>query len=80
MKKIEETPENLSLLKRFYNKVSILNNLHLDLNLWKAQNILFFIGKKLYKPIKQKAEQGDPTSREWTLYFERLATLLSVSY
>jgi len=70
--------EDLSLVKNIKKVFKILNPLHLNLDVWKAQTIYFRIGKKHYPLVKEKAEKGDENAREWIECFENLGKYLNI--
>ncbi len=56
----------------------LLEPLGLDLNLWKSQNIYFFIGKQMYTQMRLKAEEGDLHAVKWVEHFLQLGEFLNV--
>ncbi len=56
----------------------VLKPLRLNLNIWKAQNMCFAIGKEFYQSIKKKAETGDQKSAQWIEHFDGLSDYLEV--
>ncbi|MGE5402668.1 MAG: DUF3536 domain-containing protein [Ignavibacteriales bacterium] len=69
---LSDNPTDQALLEEITETMSILNSIGLDLNLWKAQNILFLISKEHLTPMKAKAKKGTQYAKKWTEYFNRL--------
>ncbi len=80
MERINENPEDLTLLKQVDELMTTIRELPLELNLWKAQNILFFLAKRMFSGRKEKAEQGDSVAKEWVELFKTLEEHLCVSH
>jgi alpha-amylase/alpha-mannosidase (GH57 family) len=72
MQKFLRQPQDIGLLEAVDSLLSILNPLSLNLNLWKAQNIYFSIGKQIYGEMKEKANTGDESAKRW---IERISSL-----
>lgn len=77
MEKFSETPGNISLLETVESILSILNPLSLNLNLWKAQNIYFSVGKQLYNTMQERADSVE-NAKKWLKYYNRLGDYLKV--
>jgi hypothetical protein len=58
--------------------LGLLSSLSAGPDLWKTQNIYFTIGKKLYGPLKNKADGGDDLARRWVEVFSQLGSQLHV--
>jgi len=72
---LAESAEVLERLVSFFEAVAPLN---LHLNLWKAQNIYFSLGKRMLAPALELAGRNDPAARRWTEAFNRLGAFLEV--
>jgi hypothetical protein len=57
--------------------LKFLNTFQMELNLWKAQNIFFSVGKKSCG-LMQKEETTNPKAKKWIEYFNELEDFLSV--
>jgi len=78
MESLLENPDDLNLLNEIESSLKVLVEFPLNLNVWKAQNILFIIGKK-YIPVKRsKAEEGDSEAVEWLEHFKNIENYLQV--
>jgi alpha-amylase/alpha-mannosidase (GH57 family) len=78
MLKFLENPyeiKHLEILERIFRT---LLPLHLSLDLWKAQNIYYSVGKKFYNSIKEKVASGNATAKKWIEYFDKLGEYLRV--
>ncbi|MEM3564092.1 MAG: DUF3536 domain-containing protein [Candidatus Jordarchaeaceae archaeon] len=77
MERLAQAPQDSSLLEIIVKTLNILSVFHLELNLWKAQNIYFSVGKKLCGPMQKKAET-DPNAKNWLDHFNELGEFLGV--
>ncbi len=75
---LKEEPFNIELMKEIETSLRILNDLVIELNIWKAQNILFLLSKKHLKNIKKKAEANDEAAKEWFELFKKIEEDLHV--
>jgi len=76
--KLAESPENVTLLETTEADIRILLATISDLDLHMAQNAFFTIVKKTYSDMKEKADSGDNTAKEWVELFEKLASRLNI--
>jgi hypothetical protein len=79
MKKVQQHPEEVSSYEKMGKVLGLLTSLFVEPDLWKVQNIYFSIGKKLYGPMKEKADGGDDLARRWSEVFGQLGFRLRVS-
>jgi hypothetical protein len=77
MKRLGQQPKNIALIETIETVLNIINQLSLELDLWKAQNIYFAIGKKNYSERKGQAKV-DELARKWVVSFDRLGAILQV--
>jgi alpha-amylase/alpha-mannosidase (GH57 family) len=75
---LNKSPENLELLEKINTVFEVTEPLSLSLDLWKAQNIYFSIGKNLLDPMKKKASTGDDFAERWIEEFLRLGYYMRV--
>lgn len=78
MERLSETPDDFSLLEKIGDLLHIVSELPLDLNLWKAQNFYYQLGKKLCENRRGQAEGGDKAAEAWLSSFCRLGDYLKV--
>lgn len=78
MEKLSQTPEDVPALENIEVILRILSALPLELDMWKAQNVYFSIGKQLYGGMREKAEKGDNNAKEWIKHFNSLGHYLQV--
>lgn len=78
MTKFSQQPGDASKLETVVKFFRIIRELNLDLNLWKAQNIYFSIGRKLYGAMRESAEKGDANAKRWFDNFDDLSNYLYV--
>jgi len=78
MEKLADRPEDTSLIDKIENTLKLMSTLPVELDLWKAQNIYFSIGKKLLKPPKDKIATGGSEQQKWLEAFRKLGYYLRV--
>jgi alpha-amylase/alpha-mannosidase (GH57 family) len=71
-------PLDLQLLEELEQSLEALADLHLALDLWKAQNIYFAVAETLYPNQEQKANAGDGSAQRWITLFSQLGAHLHV--
>ncbi len=69
-------PQETSLMITVDATLRVLDKLPLNLNLWKSENLYFFIKKKFYPMMQEKTKQGDPKAKAWVKVFEDLGKYL----
>jgi len=70
--------ESVDVLERLVSFFEAIAPLDLQLDLWKAQNIYFSLGKRMLPAIQERAGKGDAAGRRWCEAFERLGAFLNV--
>jgi len=71
----EEMPELLAEIEDLFDA---LNGLEVDLDLWKAQNIYFYlVNNHLLSTMKARADRGEAQAAEWVERFLRIGDRLS---
>jgi hypothetical protein len=78
MEALNGDPENVSLIRKVVSILKLFGSLMIDLDLWKAQNVYFSIGKILYGEMRAKADAGDSRCAEWVETFGELGRDLHV--
>jgi alpha-amylase/alpha-mannosidase (GH57 family) len=78
MEKLSRQPEDAQLISRIEAALKLMSTLPVELDLWKAQNIYFSVGKKLYRPLKDKAAKGESEHQKWVEAFRKLGYYLRV--
>lgn len=78
MQGLDHTPEDTALIEKINRTFRFLSAISLRLNLWKAQNIYFFIGKRVYSDMAARAEKGDRNAGRWMEVFRELGSYLRV--
>ncbi len=71
-------PEDVVLMERITMALQLLSQLQLDLDLWKAQNIYYNMGRSIYPDIAAQA-QADPLAMQWARAFEDMGNILQVN-
>jgi hypothetical protein len=79
MQKLEEHPEDIILMEKITVVFELLEQLNLDTDLWKAQNIYFSMARRIYPDILSQCEH-DELAQRWVAWFERLGDVLQVKY
>ncbi|MBU0760015.1 MAG: DUF3536 domain-containing protein [Candidatus Omnitrophica bacterium] len=78
MEKFSRAPEDATLIEELVNVFSTLSPLALTINFWKAQNLFFSIGKKLYRDMKERSDRGEESAANWIMYFNDLSQYLKI--
>ncbi len=78
MLKFEESPFSVALLDQLQTLLRILTPLSLNLDYWKAQNIYYTVGKKVYTEFRAKSLAGDESATHWVESFNQLGNYLQV--
>ncbi len=73
-------PYKIELITSMINVFEVLKKLPVKPELWKIQNIYFFIGQSVYHDMKEKSKQGDQYSESWLQEFENLGKFLEVRF
>jgi hypothetical protein len=76
--KLRYEPENMQLIEQIDQTLEALAPLNLSLDLWKAQNIYFSIGKDFYTTMKTRAADNDDAAKHWIHNFLNLGRHLHV--
>ncbi len=77
MKRLSQHPENVMVMEKVIAILEFLRQLNLDLDLWKAQNIYFAMGRRIYPDIALQARSDEMAGR-WVKLFEHLGEILKV--
>ncbi len=78
MGSVYENPSDVTPLKNLATLLRICSPLQLNVDLWKAQNIYFSIGKERYGNMKNRASLGDENAKVWMDFFNQLGHYLKV--
>jgi alpha-amylase/alpha-mannosidase (GH57 family) len=78
MERLSGMPQSLPRIEETEGQIRILHALPLELNLWKAQNIYFSMGKEFLGKMREKAEGGDEDAKKWLEHFNSLGHHLNV--
>jgi hypothetical protein len=77
MNRLSGHPDNINLMEKIIAILDLLGQLSLGLDLWKAQNIYFAMGRKIYPDIIARAATDELAGR-WVKLFEHLGEILQV--
>jgi alpha-amylase/alpha-mannosidase (GH57 family) len=78
MEELSKSHEDVCLLEQAVMLLKTFESLNLELNLWKAQNIYFSIGKQFLDIMRQRAGNSDESAQKWIDYFDKLGDYLKV--
>ncbi|MFH1702478.1 MAG: DUF3536 domain-containing protein [Nitrospirota bacterium] len=78
MSRLNEQPEDVELFEKIEKGIKLFRQLPIKLNIWKAQNIYFMIGKNLYSVMKEKAKVEDMSAKRWVETFRKLGYYMQV--
>ncbi|NMB79886.1 MAG: DUF3536 domain-containing protein [Methanomicrobiales archaeon] len=79
MQQIPASADATGLLETINTVFKTLQPLNLNYDLWESQNMYFRIGRRDYKPAREKAKSGDEKARRWVAAFEELGKNLGVN-
>ncbi|MDP3030082.1 MAG: DUF3536 domain-containing protein [Deltaproteobacteria bacterium] len=80
IERLHEEPEDVELLESIDNVLRLLVSVPVELDLWKAQNLYFSIGGKLYSPMTDRAVTEDGPAKRWLELFRKLGYYLHVKF
>jgi hypothetical protein len=79
MENLLSQPEDLEGMKTVIDMLEALSGFQLDLNLWKSQNILFYLVSEHYDDMLVRSRQNDQQATLWIERIQRLAEFMKVS-
>jgi alpha-amylase/alpha-mannosidase (GH57 family) len=79
MERLSQKQEDISLFEKVEKALKLLQSFSIELDLWKAQNTCFSIGKGQFKEMKERLERGDDSARSWIETFGQLCSHLDVN-
>lgn len=77
MARIAARPEDVAAIEHATQIIRLFQELRLDVDLWKAQNIFYSVAQNLYRDRRDEVEY-DAFAKRWVVAFEALADLLKV--
>ncbi len=78
MNKLSDQPEDISCINTIENILKLVRELPVELDLWKAQNIYFSIGKKHVETLNGRTEKAEDAQQQWIQSFRKLGQHLHV--
>lgn len=78
MEKLDKAPEDLALMGTISDLLNIVSSLMLEPNLWKAQNVLFSMSRRLGGGMKDRADKGEDNAKRWIELSERIEELMQM--
>jgi alpha-amylase/alpha-mannosidase (GH57 family) len=78
MHRLADHPDNIELMEKIITILELLGHLNLDLDLWKAQNTYYAMGRKIYPDIASHAG-SDALAQRWVKLFERLGDIFQMN-
>ena len=78
MEKLMQEKEETPIFERVEKALTLLQSFSIELDLWKAQNACFSIGKGQFKEMKERVEKGDGSARPWVETYRQLCSHLHV--
>jgi hypothetical protein len=79
LENLSHQPEGTALLEKVAEVLKLLNSLSIEVNLWKAQNTCFSIGRGPHKEIDERAEKGDDAAKSLNEMFHQVCSHLKVN-
>ncbi len=77
MEILNRYPDRIDVIDKIIKTIELLEELKLDLNLWKSQNIYFILSRTKYKDMKYN-QASDAEKTQWLESFKNLGTHLHV--
>ncbi len=78
MESLRERPEDLDLLRRVHEAVTLARSAPFQVDLWRAQNRCYELLQTVYPEQSAKAGEGDEAAAEWVSRFRKLGEGLAV--
>ncbi len=78
MENVEQHPDDLTYMKRTVRFIQACFQVHLQPDLWKAQNIAFIIHRENYARVSRKQDRGDEHATQWLATFAQLFEVLNI--
>jgi alpha-amylase/alpha-mannosidase (GH57 family) len=78
VEQFDSSAEETSLMERIEMTLRALEPLGLEYDLWKTQNILFYVGRRVYRFMGERAEGGDEAAIKWVEQFRSISRYLRV--
>jgi hypothetical protein len=79
MERLAQKREEISLFEKVEKALKLLQSFSIELDLWRAQNACFSIGKGQFKEMNERLEKGDDSARPWVETFRQLCSHLHVN-
>ncbi|HEX2867173.1 MAG TPA: DUF3536 domain-containing protein [Ignavibacteriales bacterium] len=76
--RLAENPMDTGIMNEMADNLTSLHRIGLDMNLWKAQNILFYMGQEHLLPMRSKARKGTQYAKKWMEDFRKLEQEMQV--
>lgn len=74
----QQEPTRSDFLRELRDLLRVLEPLRLELDIWKAQNVYFSVGKTLLAEKERLAQSSQASAEEWIALFAELGELLTV--
>ena len=78
MEHVEQHPDDLNYMKRAVRFIQASFQVHLQPDLWKAQNIAFIIHRENFARMSRKQDQGNEHATQWLKTFAQLFEVLNI--
>ncbi len=75
---LEERPNDLARMQQTVQFIQACYQVHLQPDLWKAQNIAFIIHRENYARMVRKQDQGEEQATQWLATFVQLFEVLNI--
>lgn len=78
MDQLMENPEDIDLMKDIDSALDVLHDLGFSLDIWRAQNVFFYLVKNKYETMQKKAEKKNGKAKSWISLIHELQEHLQV--
>ena len=76
MERLAGSPDDAALLRRTAGIAEVVQEMNVEVNLWKTQNLYFRLLNEVMPGYRERAGQGDAPATEWVAQFEQLGERL----
>ncbi|HLH74939.1 MAG TPA: DUF3536 domain-containing protein, partial [Chloroflexota bacterium] len=78
MERLQANPSDEVLLRRLESLAEVIRSSHLNVDLWKTQNLYWEMLQSVYPEYRDRAKRGDDEARAWVERFALLGDKLEV--
>ena len=76
VERLASDPKDTGIMETMGRMLGVLKGIPIKLNLWKAQNVHFNIGRQMLAEISRSADAGDSAAAKWRDDYTALGNLM----